>query len=282
VSLYELVAPGTLTAPVLVVAFDGWVNAGDAGTTAAETLAAEGEEIVRFDADALFDFRDTRPTIDFRQGVMEAIGWPQVTIRRRTVDGRDLLVLSGTEPSLGWHRLGNAVVELAGRLRVTEHISLGGIPWAAPHTRPVTIITTGSSPDRIPPSDDHPEGLLRVPASAVSAVELAVARTGIPTIGFWARVPNYLGTAFHAAALALVARVGRHLEIELPTLELATEAAEQLIQIDAVVAGRPDVRTLVEQLENLVDGRPPVTGEQIAAEIERFLRSGGEGGPLGE
>lgn len=281
-SLYELVDPGALTAPVLVVAFDGWVNAGNAGTTAADALAGDGDEIVTFDADALFDFRDTRPTFDFRQGVMEAIGWPRVTIRRRTVDGRDLLVLSGTEPSLAWNRLTAAVVELAGRFGVTEHVSLGGIPWAAPHTRPVTIITTGSSPDRIPPSDDHPEGLLRVPASAVSAVELAVARSGVPTIGFWARVPNYLGTAFHAAALALVARFGRHLEIELPTLELATEAAEQLIQIDAVVAARPDVRTLVEQLENLVDGQPPVTGEQIAAEIERFLRSGGEEGPLGD
>lgn len=267
---------------MLVVALDGWVNAGDAGTTAADTLAGEGEEIVRFDRDALFDFRDTRPSIDFRQGVMEEIGWPEVTIRRRSVDGRDLLVLSGTEPSLGWHRLGNAVVELTQRFGVTEHISLGGIPWAAPHTRPVTIITTASSPERIPASDDHPDGLLRVPASAVSALELAVARAGMPTVGFWARVPNYLGTAFHAAALALVARVGRHLEIELPTLELATEAAEQLIQIDAVVAGRPDVRTLVEQLEGLVDGQPPVSGEQIAAEIERFLRSGGDDGPLGD
>ncbi len=261
----------TLVAPVMIVAFDGWVNAGEAGTRAAEVIAAGGDTVATFDGDALFDYRANRPQVTFEEGVMESIEWPEMVLRLAQHGGRDLLVLSGTEPNWNWQRFAGEVAELAAKLGVVEHISLGGIPWAAPHTRPVSTIVTASDRSRVDPDDDHPEGRLVVPGAAVSAVAHAVAATGIPTIGFWARVPHYLGTVHHAAALALVDRLAIHLGVPLPVAELTEEAAEQSRQLDAIAEGRPEVRALIEQLEGLVEQRE-VSGEDLAAEIERYLR----------
>jgi hypothetical protein len=269
--LFDLSQPDRLTAPALVVALDGWVNAGSAATTAAVTLAEDGEVIASFDGDALFDYRLTRPVIDFEDGVMERVAWPSLDLIRRRLPGRDLLVLTGTEPSWNWRRLSAELADLAVHLGVVEHVSLGGIPWATPHTRPVSMISTASTRERA--ADDHPEGLLRVPGSAVSIIEHAVAEQGIPTVGFWARVPHYVGTEFAAAALALVERLEVHLGVEIPTGDLVDEVAQQRAQLDAVVAARPDLVTMVGRLEELVDHQEAVSGEELAAEIERFLRA---------
>ncbi|HSF84800.1 MAG TPA: PAC2 family protein [Acidimicrobiia bacterium] len=269
--LYELRDTGPLAAPVLIVAFDGWVNAGDAGTRAAEVIASGGETVATFSSDALFDYRANRPQVTFMEGVMEDIAWPEMSLRRAEHGGRDLLVLTGTEPNWNWQRLGQEVSELALRLGVVEHISLGGIPWAAPHTRPVSTIVTASDRSRVDPDDDHPEGRLVVPGAAVTAVAHAVAATGIPTVGFWARVPHYLGSVHHAAALALVDRLAIHLGVPLPVATLTEEAAEQTQQLDAIADGRPEVKNLIEQLEGLSD-QQETSGEELAAEIERYLR----------
>ncbi len=269
--LYVLHETAALVAPVLIVAFDGWVNAGDAGTRAAEVIAAGGDTIADFDSDALFDYRANRPQVAFMEGVMEDITWPHMSLRRIEHGGRDLLVLTGTEPNWNWQQLAREVADLALRFGVVEHISLGGIPWAAPHTRPVSTIVTASDRSRVDPDDDHPEGRLVVPAAAVTAIAHSVAATGIPTIGFWARVPHYLGTVHHAAALALIDRLAIHLGVHLPVAGLTDEAAEQARQLDAIAESRPEVKTLIEQLEGLSDQRE-VSGEDLAAEIERYLR----------
>jgi predicted ATP-grasp superfamily ATP-dependent carboligase len=213
----------------------------------------------------------------FSEGVPQGIDYPEITLTWKQWDGRDVLVLTGPEPSLAWRSFAASVAELAVGLGVAEHISLGGIPWAAPHTRPVSIITTASSPDRLSEKGEHPEGLLAVPSSATSAVEQAMIDAGIPTVGFWARVPNYIGSTFYGASLALLERVAEHLGITVDVADLASEAAEQRVQIDAIAEGRPDVKTLVQRLEALVDDEPSISGEQLAGEIERFLRSQGEG-----
>lgn len=273
-SLYQLADPGPLASPALVVAFEGWVNAGQAGTLAAATLAGEGKVIAGFDQDALFDYRANRPTVTFREGVLEEVAWPEVTLTHRRVGSRDLLVLSGAEPNWQWRRLGGEVAELARRLGVVEQLSLGGVPWATPHTRPVSIMVTASDAAHTDPGQ-HPEGLLRVPGSVVSIIEAAVMEVGIRTVGLWARVPQYVATAYPAAAAALVARACTLLGIDVDAAELLSEAAEQRVQLDAVVQARPEVKALVGQLELLADQEGSPAGDQLAAEIERFLREQG-------
>ncbi len=282
-ALYALEDPGSLADPVLIVAFEGWVSAGSAGTGTADHIAADGRIIARFDSDALFDYRANRPTVEFVQGVVRDIHWPELVLRHAVVEGRDLMILSGTEPNWNWQRLGSELGQLATKLGIVEQISLGGIPWAIPHTRPTTIITTASDESRIPPGSDRPEGLLRAPGAAVSIVEEYVRKTGIPTMGFWARVPHYVGTMYYPAVLALVERVRSHLGVPISLGELLEDADRQRQQLDAIIENQPSARAIVEQLENLIDDAEGVSGEELAAEIERFLRQeGGNGSAFGE
>ncbi len=273
--MHDLVDPGPLRDPALVVAFDGWVNAGSAGTLAAEHLAVDGAVIATFDPDGLYDYRVNRPVIDFVDGAIDTVEWPSMLLRHSPRPERDLLVLTGTEPNWNWRRFSVEVAELEKRLGVAEHVSIGGIPWAAAHTRPVSIMTTASSVDNLPEGEEPPGGLLRVPGAAVSVVEYAAVDADIPTVGFWARVPHYLGASFAAAAVALVERVSAHLGVASDVTELATTAADQIAELNTIVEGRPDVLAIVRQLESNEDGDGVISGEALAAEIERYLRNQG-------
>lgn len=259
-----------LRQPVLVICLDGWVNAGSAATLLANTLG--GEMVASGDPDLLFDYRVTRPTLDFVEGIMTRLVWPHMSLRHLSVGEMDLLVLAGTEPNWNWRRLGNELSYMAVELGVRQQISLGGVPWAWPHTRPIPIIATASDEAHLPMGDEHAEGLLRVPAAAVSAFEYMIAGAGIPTIGFYARVPQYVGIEYPAAALALIRRLEQHLGVDLPTGDLAEQADAQRQELDSVADTRSDVKTMIEQLEAMVDAAKAVSGEQLAAEIERFLR----------
>lgn len=264
--------PGPLTRPLLVAAFDGWSNAGQAATGAADVLAEDGGVIVRFDPDRLFDYRAVRPLIRFSDGVLEEVEWPVVSIRHRRFPERDVLVLSGPEPNWSWREMAETVCGLTGRFGVVEYVALGGIPWATPHTRPVTLLTTSTSPDRL--EGEHPFGILRAPGSIMSAIELEVAALGIPTVTLWARVPHYVGALYQPAVLSLVDEVARRGPLSgLPLADLAVEAEEQRNQLDTIADSRPDIKAIIDQLETMTDEQPPVSGDQLAAEIERFLRS---------
>lgn len=270
-ALYQLEDPGPLSAPVLLVAFEGWVSAGSAGTATIDHLAADAPVVATFDSDRLYDYRANRPVADYLEGVLTDLSFPEVTLRRRRLGDRDLLMLSGIEPNWNWQRFGAEVTDLAQGLGVIEHVSLGGIPWAAPHTRPTSIVETASSSDHLSPDADHPEGRLRVPAAAVSIVESAMIDRGLPTFGFWARVPHYVGTTYAPAVVALVERVSTHLGITVPFGDLLDQAAEQRRVLDELLEDQPQARAVVEQLEALADQEGNVSGQELAAEIERFL-----------
>jgi hypothetical protein len=270
VSIFTFTQRPQLRSPALVICLNGWVNAGSAATLVAATLG--GEKVADAEPDLLFDYRVTRPTLDFIEGVMTTLVWPSISMRWLPLAERDLLVLSGTEPNWNWKRLGNELSHLAVELGVTEQVSLGGIPWAWPHTRPVQIIATASDRAHLPDSDERPEGLLRVPSAAVSTIEYMIGGTGIPTVGFYARVPQYVGVEYPAAALALIRRLERHVGVDLPTGNLEELAEIQRNELDSVSASRSDLKSMVDQLEAMVDAAKAVSGEELAAEIERFLR----------
>lgn len=269
-SIFTLDRRPALRDPVLVICLDGWVNAGSAATLIANTLG--GENIGSGDPDLLFDYRVTRPTLDFVEGVMTRLFWPQLSLRHLSVGATDLLVLAGTEPNWNWRRVGDELSHLAVELGVRQQVSLGAVPWAWPHTRPIPIIATASDGAHLPVGDEHAEGLLRVPSAAVSAFEYMIAGAGIPTVGFYARVPQYVGVEYPAAALALIRRLEQHLGVDLPTGDLADQAATQRQELDSVAGARSDIKTMIEQLEAMVDAAKAVSGEELAAEIERYLR----------
>ncbi|MGH8924994.1 MAG: proteasome assembly chaperone family protein [Acidimicrobiia bacterium] len=263
-----------LREPVLVICLNGWVNAGGVATLVADTLG--GDKIGEGRSDLLFDYRVSRPVLDFVDGVMTSMVWPELVIRRLPLDEWDLLVMSGVEPNWNWRQLGAELSELAIEWKVRQQISIGGVPWAWPHTREVPIISAASDQSLLADNDDHARGLLRVPAAAVSALDFLVAGAGVPTVGFYARVPQYVNVAYPAAALAVIRRLERHLEHSLPTGDLAESADAQRKELDTVASQRPDLAEAVQKLESMVDATESVSGEQLAAEIERFLRERGD------
>jgi len=270
--MYELFDHAQLTAPALIAAFDGWVSAGAAGTATAQHIAGEGDVIARFEPDDLFDYRVNRPSLEFVDGISTEIGWPEVVVRHRNLDGRDLLVLTGPEPNWKWRAFAAEVADLAGELGVIQHVSLGGIPWAAPHTRPTIVVTTSSRPDLLGDDANHPLGELRVPASVVSAVAHELADRGIPTVGLWARVPHYVGGVYHPAVVTLVERLSRHLGVKIPLGSLIDDSQDQRKNLDEAVDEQEGITDVVARLEALYDAQGEVaSGEEIAAEIERFL-----------
>jgi hypothetical protein len=287
VSLYSLAGPGSpgdpgdLIAPTFVAAFDGWVDAGSAATTALERLLDDAVDVATFDPDALFDYRARRPTLQIVDGRLAELTWPELVVRRVSFSERDLLVLAGPEPDDRWQAFATAVVELARRLGVVEWVSLGAIPAAVPHTRDVPILGTTSEPGRLRGDvQPGPAGLLRVPAAAISVLEMAMAEGGIPAVGYFAQVPHYVSGPYPAASLALLEALARHLGIDLPTGDLADESGQLRTRLDTATALEETTRTYVERLESMVDEQRLPSGDDLIGEIERFLREGGtEGRP---
>ena len=278
-SLFELVnEPGDVTAPALIVSFEDWVDAGAAGSTAARHIGEGGELIATFDTDAIFDYRSHRPVLDIVDGMPKSFEFPKLTMTRRRFPERDLFVLTGPEPDSRWKEFASDVGELAVRIGIIEHVSLGAIPSAVPHTSPTPVMMTASSQEQLKGSTTT-EGLLRVPAAAVSLIEWTLAESGIPTVGFWAQVPHY-AVPYAAGAIALIRRVETHLSVTIGAGALEEQAAGQRQGLQELFSGNPDASAYLERLESLVGDEPIPAAENIGEEVERFLRNQrrGEGG----
>ena len=282
--LYEMTSKISFAAPVMIGAFDGWIDASGASTSAATTLGNRGDVIARFDTDALYDYRARRPALDVIDGTLTRLEWPELTLRSMESGGRHLLILTGPEPDFRWRQLGTDVLDLCLRAGVVQWASLGALPAAVPHTRPVPVLATASAPDLL--QDDEvqgPAGLLRVPGAALSTIEMAVSGTGIPSVGFYAQVPHYVGGPYASASIALLEHLGRHLGVDLPLGALVTEAQEQRDRLDAAVAEDADAAGYLQRLETIAGDERIPSGDELASEIERFLSetgrdAGDEGG----
>jgi hypothetical protein len=269
--LEELAEP--LVAPAILAAFDGWIDAGAASTSAAEYVAREGETLATFDGDLLYDYRSRRPVLDIVDGTLTELTWPSLALRRVRLGGRDVLVLTGAEPDFRWRELGRDVLELGLRLGVVEWVTLGSIPAAVPHTRAVPILATASRAGLLHEDERKgPDGLLRVPSAAISTLEHAIAGSGLPAVGFFAQVPHYVGGSYAAATIALLEHAARHLGVDIATGELAEEALAQRERLDAAVAADEDSSAYVARLEAVIDNEELPTGDELVSEIERFLQ----------
>jgi PAC2 family len=276
VALIRVTAPDDLREPSMLVALDGWVDAGSAATNAAERVADGGTVIAEFDTDVLFDYRARRPTLEIRDGRQRTLTWSDLKITRSRYGARDILVMTGAEPDFRWRELSKELVALAGRLGIVQWISLGSIPAAVPHTRPVPILGTSSKPGLLRGDvQPGPTGTLRVPAACISVLDVAISKAGLPAVGYFAQVPHYVNGPYATAALALLEAVNRHLEIEVPPGPLANEAMLLRARLDTAAAADESTKQYVERLESMVDEAKLPEGDDLIADIERFLRERG-------
>jgi hypothetical protein len=260
---------------VLVASFDGWVDAAEAASGAVAHVSVDSSPVASFDADALFDYRSRRPILDVNDGRLSDLSWPELTIRHVRAGTRDLLVFAGAEPDLRWRELADDVAGLVARLGVTQWVSLGAVPAAVPHTRPVPVLATASADGLLGAADKRgPEGLLRVPSAAISVLEMAVSAGGTPAVGFFAQVPPYASVGYAAASIALLDRLAGHLGVVFDVDDLVADEREQRARYDAAMAGDAILRETVSRLEEMVGDeaseRLP-SGDELAREIQRFL-----------
>jgi proteasome assembly chaperone (PAC2) family protein len=263
----------------------GWNDAASAATTALEAVAVslDSEVIARIDPEEFFDFQDNRPTVRLTAGQTRRIEWPANTLIAAPAPTaeRDMILLSGTEPSLKWRTFTELVVGAAERLGAEMVITLGALIADVPHTRPVPI--TGLATDRelverLGLSRSKYEG----PTGIVGVLHDACRRHGLTSASLWAAVPHYVAAVPNPkAALALLRRLEglTNVAIEASELEEATERFDE--QIDRAVAANPEIEELVQRLEQeqaesveLADDVP--SGEAIASEFQRFLRQRGK------
>ena len=275
--LYRLEGPlPALDAPVVVAAFDSWVDAGSAASTVIDILGRDSTVIASFDPDELFDYRSRRPTLVIRDGHPASLDWPGVTLRHTRLGGRDILLLSGAEPDDRWKRFSADAMELLGRLDVGGWGSLGAIPAGVAHTRAVPILGTASRPGLLRGGVvAGPVGALKVPAACLSMLEMAAAEAGIPAVGYFAQIPHYVTGPYALAALELMKTLEQHLDVSLPRGNLVEESRELRLRLDAAAAADETTRTYVERLEAVVDESRQPAGDDLIAEIEKFLRNSG-------
>ena len=280
--------PDGLRSPALVCAFKGWNDAGDAAS-AALTFVGSSLNATRFaqiDPEDFFDFQATRPRIELVDGKHRRLEWPAVEVWEARVPRapRDLILLSGPEPSMRWRTFTGLIVELAEALDVSLVVTLGALLADVPHSRPVSI--TGFASDdglgsRVGLEPSSYEG----PTGITGVLHAACAEASLPSASLWAAVPHYVAAAPNPkAALALVRKLEGLVGVTVDASELESAAGDYERQVSLAVQSDPDVQAFVERLEKAaeeedepVDPSQLPSGDVIAREFQRFLRQRGPG-----
>ncbi|MFV0320528.1 MAG: PAC2 family protein [Microbacterium sp.] len=271
---------------VLVAAFDGWNDAGEAATAAVNVLQESGayEEVYSIDPELYFDYQYTRPIVSFDADGRRELTWPRTVLLRpaRARRGTQLWLLTGVEPARAWQSFANEVVDVALREDITGLVALGSMMSDVPHTRPITVFTGSDNEvlrDQLTLERSSYEG----PVGVLSALSFFAERVGIPTASLWASVPHYVSG--HApspkASLALLDRLEDLTGVAVPRGDLASEAARWEATIDAAAADDDEMTEYIQQLEATRDtwDDPEASGDAIAQAFERYLRRGDPGKP---
>ena len=273
----------TLERPVLIAAFRGWNDGGQAATLAAGYLARswEAEKFAEIDPELFVDFQATRPLVSLDEGHTRKIEWPENTFYRARIPGtnRDAVLLVGVEPNYRWRTFSELIADLAADLGVELAITLGALLADVPHTRPAPVTGAATDPKLV---DELGLQLSRYegPTGIVGVLLDACRRAGIPSVSLWAAVPHYVSLApSPRAARALCDRLSGVLGIDVDVGELAEAETSYVEQVSEAVSSDAETAAYVEELEQRADsldwleesGSLP-SGEALAAEIARFLR----------
>ena len=267
-----------LRRPVLVCAFEGWNDAGDAATSAVEHLEAvwSAERVCAIDPDDYYDFQVNRPTVALVDGATRRVTWPTTRCSVAHLPGadRDLVLVRGLEPNMRWRGFCEELLLIAADLGVETIVSLGALLADSPHTRPVPVSGTSSDRDvatRLGLEPSRYEG----PTGIVGVFQDTCERAGLSAVSFWAAVPHYVAQPpCPKATLALLRRVEDLLDVTIPLDDLPERARAWERQVDELAAEDSDVAEYIAALEEREpeEDLPESSGEAIAKEFERYLQ----------
>jgi proteasome assembly chaperone (PAC2) family protein len=272
--------------PLMVCAFKGWNDAGEAATAALGFLieSFDASEIARIDPEEFYDFTAVRPTVRLSEGRTRVVEWPANTIHAARIAGaeHDLVLVQGVEPSLRWRQFCDLVIGATRELGANMVITLGALLADVPHTRPVPMTGLASDDDLVQ-RHGFERSTYEGPTGVVGVLHHACAAAGLPSVSLWASVPHYVAAAPNPkAALALIRSFEGVTGIAVEALDLEESADDYERQVNAAVASDPEVKSFVERLEQTLDETQDVTPEKlpsadtIARDFQRFLRQRGD------
>jgi proteasome assembly chaperone (PAC2) family protein len=290
VSLFELIEHPDLESPVMVVVLDGWIDAGLGATNALAALLSslDATTVATFDSDALLDHRARRPIMHIVDGISTGLTWPSIELRAASDhNGNDMLLLIGAEPDHEWRAFSRAAVDLALEFGTRMTVGLGAYPAPVPHTRPAGMAIASASPE-LAARAGSVRSTIDVPAGVQAAIERRSVEMGIPAIGLWAQVPHYAATMpYPAASAALLDGLADLTGLALDSERLHEEARATRVRIDELIADNTEHQHMVRMLEAQADkaaretdgprlsDSPLPSGDELAAELERYLRDQG-------
>lgn len=270
-----------LSGRLLVVAFEGWNDAGDAASGAVEALKEllNVEPIAEVDPEDYFDYQFNRPTVAHTDEGDRALVWPSVTIYGPAEEGEVFLML-GTEPSRNWKSFTAEVLETIEDREITGIVFLGAMLADVPHTRPISIFVTSEN-ESVRRAHTFERSSYEGPVGILSVVAEAAEKAGIRTVSIWASVPHYVHSVpSPKATLALMKKLEELIGIAIPHGDLEEQAVAWESSIDTLAGDDDDMASYIEQLERARDtvDSPEASGEAIAQEFEKYLRKRGNGG----
>jgi len=260
---------------VLVVAFEGWNDAGEAASGAVRAVRDQLGLVPRLEIEPedYFDYQFNRPTVSTDPAGRRVLEWPSVTLYA-PVDGEGVHALLGTEPSRGWKTFAAEIVDALEVGGITGIVFLGAMLADVPHTRPISVFAGSENPlvqahwELEPSTYEGPVGIL-------SVLGIAAEKVGIPTLSIWASVPHYVhNSPSPKATLALLDKLEDFLEITVDRGSLVEDASAWEDGIDALAEDDEDMAAYIKQLEQARDtvDSPEASGDAIAEEFERYLR----------
>jgi proteasome assembly chaperone (PAC2) family protein len=275
-----------LVEPVMIAAFEGWNDAGEAASTALEhlELSWDATPLASIDPEEYYDFQVTRPHVRLADGVTRKIEWQTTRLSVAKLPGteRHVVLVNGIEPNLRWKGFCRELLGYVEELGVTKVITLGALLTDTPHTRPTPV--SGISYDKSSAGQMQVEpSSYQGPTGIVGVFQNACVEAGVPAMSFWASVPHYVSQArVPKAAVALLHRVEEVLDVEVPLGGLPEQAEEWERTVSEMAEADDEVREYVRQLEEQAeaesDALPEADGDTIAADFERYLRRRGTGG----
>ncbi|MFN8076473.1 MAG: PAC2 family protein [Kineosporiaceae bacterium] len=283
----EQPATPSLRTPVMVAAFEGWNDAGEAASGAIDHLEKVwgAQPLVELDPEEYHDFQVTRPMVSLDEDDRRRIVWPATRLSwaRPAGSERDVVLVRGIEPSMRWRTFTTELLGHARRYGCTTLVTLGALLADVPHTRPIPVTTTSEDAElvkRLALEESRYEG----PVGIVGVLQEAAARSGLPGMSLWAAVPHYVGQSpSPKATLALLRRVEELLDVTVPLGDLPEDSRAWERGVDELAEEDSEIGEYVRQLEEAKDTAdlPEATGEAIAREFERYLRRRDDGPATG-